>query len=107
MTTAADHRGPRVGPAWLLSRVSFAIMVAGWLAFFAALIASPQTLEAVWNAVRDLPVPLEGVAWVLAFPFLAGLAIWQATFGEPVRLIAIAVLAAAFTYMFVPRERKQ
>ena len=45
--------------------------------------------------------------WPLGFPFLIGLAIWHASWEEPVRLVVIAVIAAAYTYMFVPRARKR
>ena len=44
--------------------------------------------------------------WLLGFPFLIGLAIWQASWDEAVRLTVIAVLAVAYTYMVVPRVRK-
>ena len=77
------------------------------VAFAVALLASRQTLDDVWTSVRDLPLVLEGVGWLLAFPFLIGLAIWQASWDEAVRLTVIAVLAAAYTYMFVPRVRKR
>ena len=107
MSTAAVHRAHRVQPARLFASVSFAIMVGGWLAFLIALIASRQTLDDVWTAVRDLPLALEGLAWVLSFPFLVGLAIWKASWDEAVRLAAIAVLAVAYTYMFRPREPKR
>ena len=43
---------------------------------------------------------------LLAFPFLVGLAIWQASWDEAVRLTLIVVLAT-YTYMFVPRARKR
>jgi hypothetical protein len=97
----------RVNAARLFSYGSFAIMVAGWAAFLVALIASRQMLDDVWAAVRDLPFVLEGLAWLLAFPFLAGLAIWHASWDEAVRLAAIAVLALAYTYMFKPREPRR
>ena len=61
----------------------------------------------MWVAIRDLPLVLEGIAWLLGFPFLIGLAIWQASWDEAVRLAAIGVLAVAYTYMFVPREWKR
>jgi hypothetical protein len=54
-----------------------------------------------------LPIALEGLAWLLGFPFLVGLAIWNASWVEAVRLLAIAVLAVAYTYMFRPREPKR
>jgi hypothetical protein len=59
----------------------------------------------VWVAVRELPLVLEGVVWLLAFPFLAGLAIWQAPWEEPARIVAIVLLAVAYTSMFIPRNR--
>lgn len=95
--------GSRCSPS-RVSLVSFAIMLGGWIAFAIALIASRQTLGDVWTAVRDLPLVLEGVAWVLGFPFLVGLAIWHASWDETTRLVAIAVLAVAYTYMFRPRK---
>ena len=50
----------------------------------------------------------KGVAWLLGFPFVAGLAIWQASWDEAVRLTVVsAVLAVAYAVMFVPRVRKR
>jgi hypothetical protein len=106
MSTAAIHQSRRPRSARLFGRFSFAIMLGGWLAFLVALIASQQALDDAWTAVRDLPLLVEAVAWLLGFPFLVGLAIWQAPWDEAVRLIAIAVLAFAYTYIFIPRERK-
>jgi hypothetical protein len=82
-------------------------MVAGWLAFFAAVITSHETLDEIWTAIRDLPLVVEGLVWLIGFPFLVGLAIWHASWDEAVRIIAIAVLAVAYTHMFVPREWKR
>jgi hypothetical protein len=103
---AARHPSART-PSGLFAYASFAIMVGGWVAFAVALVASPQTLEVVWTSVRDLPLVVEGVVWLLGFPFLIALAIWQASWDEAVCLTVIAVLAVAYTYMFVPRVRKR
>ena len=105
MSTSAAHHPSVRTPSGLLAYACFAIMIAGWVAFAVALVASQQTLDDVWTSVRDLPLVLEGVVWLLGFPFLIGLAIWQSSWDEGVRLVAIAVLAVAYTYMFVPRER--
>src|SRR3712207_691723 len=104
MTTATADRPSRIRPR-LFAYFSFAFMVGGGLAFLVALLASPQTLDDVWPAVRGLRRPLEGVAWLLGFPFLLGLAIWEESGDQSVRLVAIAALAVAYTYIFVPRER--
>jgi len=106
MSTATVHQRRRRRPARLFASISFTIMVGGWLCFLAALMATQETLDDVWTAVRDLPIVLEGVVWLLAFPFLVGLAIWQAAWDEAVRLTAIAVLALAYIAMFVPRQRR-
>jgi hypothetical protein len=101
MSTSAARQPSVRTPSGLFAYASFAIMVGGWLAFAVALVASQQTLD------RDLPLVVEGVVWLLGFPFLIGLAIWQASWDEAVRLTAIAVLAVAYTYMFIPRARQR
>jgi hypothetical protein len=103
-TTAAGRRPSVRTPSGLFAYASFAIMVGGWAAFGVALAASPEALDDVWASVRGLPLPLEALVWLLGFPFLVGVAIWRASWDEPVRLAAIAVLAIAYTYMFVPRK---
>ena len=105
-TSTARHPSVRT-PSGLFAYASFAIMVGGWVAFAVAVLASQQTLDDVWTSVRDLPLVLEGVVWLLGFPFLLGLAIWQTSWDQAVRLTVIAVLAVAYTYMFVPRARKR
>jgi hypothetical protein len=107
MSTSAAHRPSVRTPSGLFAYASLAIMVGGWVAFAVALVASQQTLDDVWTSVRDLPPVVEGVVWLLAFPFLIGLAIWQASWDEAVRLTVIAVLGVAYTYLFFPRVRKR
>lgn len=107
MSTSAAHHPSVRTPSGLFAYASFAIMVGGWVAFAVALVASQQTLDDVWTSVRGLPLVVEGVVWLLAFPFLIGLAIWQASWDEAVRLIVIALLAVAYTYLFVPRVRRR
>jgi hypothetical protein len=107
MSTSAAHHPSVRTPSGLFAYASFAIMVGGWVAFAVALVVSQQTLDDVWTSVRDLPLVVEGVVWLLGFPFLIGLAIWQASWDEAVRLTVIAVLAVAYTCMFVPRARKR
>jgi hypothetical protein len=104
--TATRRPSPRTASG-LFAYASFAIMVAGWAAFAVAVVVSQQPLDDVWTWVRDLPLVAEAAVWVLGFPFLVGLAIWQSPWDEAVRLAAIAGLAVAYTFMFVPRARKR
>lgn len=107
MNTAAAHPAPAFQLSRLFAFGSFAIMAVGWSAFAVALIASQQTLDDVWTAIRGLPLVVEGLVWLLGFPFLLGLLIWQASWDEGIRLTAIAILAIAYTYMFIPRQRNE
>jgi hypothetical protein len=75
----------------LFAYASFAVMVGGWVAFAVALVASQQTLGDVGMSVRDLSLLVEGVAWLVGFPFLIGLAIWETSWDEAARLVAIAL----------------
>jgi hypothetical protein len=106
MSTTAPHYPPDRTTPGRFANASFAIMVGGWAAFAIALLVSQPTLDDIWTSVRDLPLILEGVVWLVGFPFLIGLAIWHSSCDEAVRLLAIAVLAV-YTYVFVPRERKR
>ena len=105
-TSAARHPSLRT-PSGLFAYASFAIMVGGWMAFAVALVAFQQTLDDVWTSVRGLPLVVEGVVWLLGFPFLIGLVIWQTSWDEAVRLTIIALLAVAYTLMFIPRVGKR
>jgi hypothetical protein len=101
----AETAPQRPATARAFAYVSFAIMAGGWVAFTVALVGAPQTLDDVWTAVGDLPLVLEAPAWLLGFPFLLGLAIWQAGWDEGLRLALIGVLAVGYTLMFLPRRR--
>jgi hypothetical protein len=91
----------------MFAYASFAIMLGGWIAFAVAWATSPDTLDDIWTSVRDLPLVLEIPVWIIAFPFLVGLAIWQSSWDEALRLVAITGLAVAYTFMFIPRERER
>jgi hypothetical protein len=45
--------------------------------------------------------------WLVGFPVLLGLAIWDAAWSETARLILIAVVAAFYLVVFRPRERER
>ena len=104
MSTPALHPSHRLRPARLFAYGSFAIMLAGWVAFAYALIASRGALADVWEWVTGLPLIPELAVWLVGFPFLLGLAIWDASWSEPTRLVLIALVAAAYLLMFRPRE---
>jgi hypothetical protein len=88
MSTPALHPPHRLRPARVIAYGGFAIMLAGWVMFAYALIA-------------------ELAVWLAGFPFLLGLAIWDASWSEPARLILIVVVAGVYLFLFRPREAAQ
>jgi hypothetical protein len=82
-------------------------MLAGWVMFAYALIASRDALADVWGWVTGLPLIAELAVWLAGFPFLLGLAIWDASWSEPARLILIVVVAGVYLFLFRPREAAQ
>ena len=97
------HSAP-ARPARAFAVLSFAIMVSGWIAFAAAVAVDPVALDDVWATVRDLPLVLELLAWLVGFPFLLGLAIWESSWAEAVRYGGVVAVALAYTAMFIPRR---
>lgn len=90
---------PRGGFAW------FAAEVGLWVAFFGLLVVSEQTLAAIWTAVRALPIVVEAAIWLLLFPWMLGLAVWEGSWDEWLRLALVASFAAGWSIAFFPWRR--
>ena len=98
----ATGLGNSVG--WLAeSGILFAVFAIVWIAFAAALIASQGSLDGAWHFVRDLPLILQGVVWLLFLPVMIGLWIWEGAWPVAVRLILIAGVAGWNLMVLLPR----
>ena len=80
--------------------VAFAVL---WGAFGAALIWSQGSLDAAWQWIRDLPLVLQGLVWLLFLPVVIGLWVWETTWPLFVRLAVIASIAGWNLLVFLPR----
>ena len=80
----------------------FAWMEAMWGAFFALLVVGQ--LDEVWTWVRDLPLFGEIAAWVVAFPWLLGTAVWGGDWATWARVLLVIVFALAWSSVSVPRS---
>lgn len=103
MTEAAVRKtepGHVEGVAW------FTLMVGMWSAFSALLIASPETLEEIWSWLTGLPLAAEIVMWILLLPWALGLAVWQSSWDEWLRLLIVALLGAGWTAVSRPRVKR-
>jgi ABC-type amino acid transport system permease subunit len=89
---------------WLTENgVLFVIFAVIWIAFAAGLIWSQGSLDQAWAAVRDLPLLVQIVVWVLFLPVMVGLWIWETSWPLVLRIGLVVGLAAWNLLMFLPK----
>lgn len=94
----------RVIPFLVSSGILLVAFAALWVAFGAALVASPAALDDAWRTLVGLPLPIQGLAWLLLLPLPAGLWVWGTDWPLTVRLVLIAAIAGWNLLVFVPRR---
>ena len=100
--TVASGLGNSV--AWMAENgVLFLVFAVLWVAFVAALIVSQGSLDDVWTAIRELPIVVQVVVWILFLPVVAGLWVWETTWPLIVRLVLVAGLAGWNLLIFLPK----
>jgi hypothetical protein len=89
---------------WLAtSGVALVIFAVLWVAFGAAIIWSQGSLDAAWAWLRDLPLLVQGLVWLLFLPVTVGLWIWESGWPMLVRLVLVAGLAGWSILIFLPK----
>ena len=83
--------------------ILFAIFVVIWVAFGAGLIWSQGSVDAAWQAIRDLPLILQGVVWLLFLPVMVALWIWETTWPVALRLLLVVSIGAWNLLVLLPR----
>lgn len=103
MSTVTHHptRAHRSWGAWAW----FTAMAGGWVGFAALLAGSPATLEDLWQGIRDLPLLVEGAVWLLFFPFVLALGIWESSWDGWLRLALVALCAVGWSVASWPWGR--
>ncbi len=95
----AQARSSPFGTLW------FVWMVVMWVAFFVLLFA--DRLDAVWNAIRQLPIVVEIVLWIAFLPWMLGMAVWTSSWAGWLRAFLVICFAAGWTLASVPRVMKR
>jgi hypothetical protein len=88
------------GYVWL------ALMLGGWTVFFALLVFSQSTVGELWRELRDLPIVVEGLVWLLLFPFALATAVWESSWDSWLRLLLVCCCALVWSALFFPRRRR-
>jgi hypothetical protein len=106
VTKDVIHSGARTGRTrggWIW----FAFMAGGWMAFFALLLFSAPTLGSVRDTIRDLPLLIEGLVWLVFFPFVLAVTVWDSAWDTWLRVLAVSSFAAGWSVMFYPWPRRR
>lgn len=86
----------------IINLISFPLLVVIWLAFGVAAMRSPARLDTLWQQFRRWPLVVQGLAWLLLFPVILALWIWESAWPFVVRAPLVASLAAVTIYLFLP-----
>jgi hypothetical protein len=100
--TLASGMGNSV--AWMAENgILFAIFAVVWVAFAAGLIFSQGSVDQAWQSIRELPLIVQIVVWILFLPVMIGLWIWETTWPLVVRLVLVVGVAGWNLFMFLPK----
>ena len=89
--------------AWLASSgVLFVLFAVLWAAFAIGIVWSQGSVDQAWQAIRDLPLILQLVVWLLFLPVMIGLWVWESTWPIIVRVVLVVGLAGWNLFMFLP-----
>jgi hypothetical protein len=92
------------GVTWMVDHyILFAIFAFIWIAFAAGLIWSQGSVDQAWQSIRELPLIVQAVVWVLFLPVMIGLWVWETTWPLIVRLVLVIGIAGWNLLIFLPR----
>jgi hypothetical protein len=89
-------------PVLASSGIALLIFAVLWAAFGFALVRDRARLDDTWLRIRRLPLPVQGIVWLLFMPVLVGLVVWRARWPLAGRLVTIGGVAAWSLLIFIP-----
>lgn len=89
---------------WLAeSGILFAAFAVIWVAVAIGLIWSAGAVDEAWRTIRDQPLVVQAIAWVLFLPVMVGLWIWESSWPLLVRLVLLISIGGWNLLVFLPR----
>ena len=70
----------------------FALMAGGWVTFLGLLLFSEPRLRELYETIRDLPLLIEGLVWLVFFPFMLAVTVWESSWDTWLRVLAVCSL---------------
>jgi hypothetical protein len=73
-----------------------------WVVFGAGLVWNQGGVDAVWHWIGSQNLLVQGIAWLLFLPVVAGLWVWESGWPLAARLVVVAGLAGWNVLIFLP-----
>jgi hypothetical protein len=89
------------------SGILFVIFAVLWVAVGAGIVLSQGSIDAVWEQIRQLPLIVQAVAWLLFLPVMAGVWIWESSLPMLIRAVLVIGLAGWTLLVMLPRASSQ
>lgn len=90
----------RVFSLWRWLSISLIIVL--WAFFGVTAISTPTTLHEIWAWAGDLSLAAQIGVWIIALPWMVGIAIFQAVWPDLVRVLLIIGVAIVSVWTFLP-----
>jgi hypothetical protein len=74
-----------------------------WIVFFVLMAQGRLDDLAAW--IRDLPLVVEILVWIVFFPQVLATAVWTSGWSEGLRTTLVVLFAAVWTLLSIPRPR--
>ncbi len=84
------------------SGILFVIFGVLWVAFAVGLVWSRGSVDAAWQSIRELPLVVQGVVWLLFLPVTAGLWVWESSWPLVVRVVLVVGIAGWNLLVMLP-----
>ena len=92
------------GVGWLAENgILFVVFALIWIAVGAGLLLSQGSVDQVWETIRDLPLIVQAVVWLLFLPVMIGLWVWETSWPLIVRVVLVVAIAGWNLIVFLPR----
>jgi hypothetical protein len=93
---------------WLVSSGVLLLVFGGlWVAFGAGIVLNQGGVDQVWHWIGSQHIVVQGIAWLLFLPVLAGLWVWETGWPLVARLVVVGGLAFWSILIFLPRSTPQ
>lgn len=92
-----ESRAPASSNGWFLW------MTGLWVVFFVLLSQGELDDLAAW--IRDLPLVVEILVWIVFFPQILATAVWTSDWSEALRTTLVVLFAVVWTLVSIPRPR--